>query len=703
MKKGIVFVLFLLLVMNRASLASEQEDGSQESTKPFVIEEIRVTAQNVQLAPTRTEVFMEDYNIAGQPANVLDILKDRAMIDFRGESDLVPESDTIQMRGFDIRQFLVSVDGLVIQKTGGFWGGHYVDFGMIPLSLVDSIEILSGPHSALYDGKSYGGVLNFKSKEPIFYDNPHLEGKVSTSFRSYDTRGQRVDLQGGNKGLNLGFSYENYHTDGYLRNSGADMDTVTGWFGYRLPSHGYLRLTGTYGDLEREIPSANDPGQKNYDSSYPVVSTGDVSPRWRNPDDNSRRDYDGHSLRLDFVQPSPMGEWSLGAYYTDEGQAFHRDGFDYSDYTTNYVSYGALVKNEFKISDNHEITLGMDTAHLFQKYSEKLVETWAGYLQDKWQIIPRLSLTAGVRYENIDVWWDNWWEDSAEYPGGAFKDSSHPSKLVRRSYDQFVPKSLLTFRMDDLAAWLRDTSLSLGMSKIWSPRDYCEVCSWGSGVEVDPTHGVGYDLVFTRRLWKNIALNVDFSLYEFKDYGIWANANTDFFKDAIWGRRMVELEDVQKKGVDIEVNGNILDNLYFYLSYSFNEWKYKGPHNGDPEEWADEDLSDRAKHRLNAGVQYNLFENTLILVDFKFQDKQVQQVIGMVDDDPGNLYVNEVSLDSYHVFDFAVEQQLFKDRYHLKQGTLKLFVNNLFDEEYSNSQGYPMTDRTFGAALSLSF
>jgi len=75
---------------------------------------------------------MEDYNIAGQPTNILDILKDRASIDFRGQSDLVPADDSIQMRGFDTRQFLTSVDGLVIQKTGGFWGDHNIDFGIIP-------------------------------------------------------------------------------------------------------------------------------------------------------------------------------------------------------------------------------------------------------------------------------------------------------------------------------------------------------------------------------------------------------------------------------------------------------------------------------------------------------------------------------------------------------------------------------------------
>ena len=707
MKKMFVFAVFLVFLMTGSVLSDENRVSDKSPNKlsddTFVIEELRVTAQSVKLSPNKTEVFMDDYNIAGQPVNVLDILKDRAIIDFRGESDLVPESDSIQMRGFDIRQFLISVDGLVIQKTGGWWGTHYVDFGMIPLSIVDSIEILSGPHSALYDGKSFGGVLNFKTREPVFYDTAQLEGSISTSLRSYNTQSQRVDLNGGKGAVNLGFSYEKYHTDGYLRNNEADMDTVTGRLGYKLPSGGYIRLTGTYSDLEREIPCANDPARDDYDNDYPVVKAGDVSPRWLNPDDDSKRDYDGHSLRFDFMQPSSIGTWSLGGYYTDEGQAYHRDGFDYSEYTTNYVSYGALVKNEFNISDNHEITMGMDTAHLYQKYSEKIVETWAGYIQDKWQIIPRLSWTAGLRYENIDIWWDNWWEPSTTYPDGAFKDPSHASTHVRRNYDQLAPKSFLTYEMDDLAPWLRDTSVSLGVSKIWTPRDYCEVCSWGSGVEIDPTHGIGYDIVFTRRLWRNISLNVDVSHYEFQDYSIWANAGTDYFKEAIWGRRMVELEDVHKEGVDVELNGNILDNLSFYLSYSFNEWKYKGPHNGGPEEWADQDLGDRAKHRLNAGVQYNLFENTLLLLDYKFQDKQVQQVIGMVDDDPSDLYVNEVSLDSYHVFDFAVEQQLFQDWYHLKKGTLKLYVNNLFDEAYSNSQGYPMTDRTFGATLSIKF
>lgn len=703
MKKLFVMTGLFLFMLTAHSGMADEKDTADASDKALVLDEIKVTAKSIEVNPYKTEVFLEDYNIAGQASNVLDILKDRATIDFRGQTDLVPESDTIQMRGFDSRQFLISVDGLVLQKTGGWWGEHYVDFGMIPLSIIESIEFLSGPHSALYDGKSFGGVVNFKTKAPKFYETAQIEGELSTGIRSYNTQSHKLSLQGGKGGLNLGFSYEKYHTDGYLRNNEADIDTVTGRLGYKLPSGGYIRFTGTYSDLERELPCANDPDRDDYDGDYPVVEEGDVAARWQNPDDDSSRHYDGHSVRFDFNQPSSMGTWTVGAYYTDEGQSYHRRGFDYSGYTTNYVSYGALARNEFELSDKHLVTVGVDTAHLYQKYSEKIVETWAGYVQDRWQIIPRLSLMAGLRYEEVDIWWDNWWTPSSTYPDGAYKDPSHPSKHVKRNYDQVAPKSFLTYQMDDLARWLRDTSISMGVSKIWTPRDYCEVCSWGSGVEVEPTRGIGYDLVFSRRVCKNIFFNIDVSHYEFEDYGIWANAATDYFKEAIWGRRMVELEEVHKEGVDIELNGNIFDDLYFYLSYSFNEWKYEGPLNGGPEEWAKQDLSDRAKHRLNAGLRYNLMENTLVLLDYKFQDDQVQQIVSMVDDDPSDLFVREAALDSYHVFDLAVEQNLFQNWNHIKKGTLKVYVNNVFDETYSNSEGYPMTDRTFGVALNLKF
>ena len=94
-------------------------------------------------------------------------------------------------------------------------------------------------------------------------------------------------------------------------------------------------------------------------------------------------------------------------------------------------------------------------------------------------------------------------------------------------------------------------------------------------------------------------------------------------------------------------------------------------HNTGPAGNAAEKLDDRAKHRVNAGLRYNLFEKTLLLLDYKYQEKQIA-------------YVCEEEPNGF-----------------IKDGVLKFYVNNLLDEEYENSRGYPMTDRTFGVALSF--
>lgn len=213
--------------------------------------------------------------------------------------------------------------------------------------------------------------------------------------------------------------------------------------------------------------------------------------------------------------------------------------------------------------------------------------------------------------------------------------------------------------------------------------------------------------MIARRIWKDINLNVDFSHYEIKDYPVSADSSSDYYKESPWGpgwnRRKVSLEEVHKDGVELELNGHILDNLEFYLSYAYNDWKYKGPHNGGPEEIADERMSDRAKHRANAGLRYNLFENTRLLLDYKYQDKQVNEVVDVIDEDAGLWESREVQIDSYGVFDFAVQQTLFEKWGAFSSGALKFYVNNLLDEKYQTSRGYPATDRTYGVGLSFGF
>jgi len=244
--------------------------------------EIQVTAprekKGIVVAPSTTTINVDEYKVLGTPQNVVDILKDRAIIDFRGETDLVPDDDTISMRGFSASRFGTAIDGLTIQKTGGRKSSHIVDYALLPTWLIEKIEIMPGPHSALYPGKSIGGVLNLITKTPKKYPTLKPDVNVTTSYQSYNTQNHNINLQGGVNSFIYDVGYQKYLTDGYLRNNEADIDTVFGRIGYILPSDGHITLSASFTDADREIAVNNDPADNDYDSDYPDVTSSSFDP-----------------------------------------------------------------------------------------------------------------------------------------------------------------------------------------------------------------------------------------------------------------------------------------------------------------------------------------------------------------------------------------------------------------------------------------
>ena len=77
-----------------------------------------------------------------------------------------------------------------------------------------------------------------------------------------------------------------------------------------------------------------------------------------------------------------------------------------------------------------------------------------------------------------------------------------------------------------------------------------------------------------------------------------------------------------------------------------------------------------AKNRVNAGLRYHLFENTLLLLDYKYQDEQVVQKSEEIT--PNEWAFTKIPMDAYHVFDLAVQQTLFKHRGPFKKCHLKI-------------------------------
>ncbi len=210
------------------------------------------------------------------------------------------------------------------------------------------------------------------------------------------------------------------------------------------------------------------------------------------------------------------------------------------------------------------------------------------------------------------------------------------------------------------------------------------------------------DLIFQRRVWKDITVMLDFSHYEFDNYVVWGEWSSSEFQNSPWGRRMAELEDVSKDGIEMEINGDVTDQLSMNISFAYVDWQYDGPKTGFEGMSADA-LSNRAKYRINSGVTYNLTDRLQFHMDYKHQDKQERDVIDIIDEDAGLFEIRTVKIDSYGVMDFSASYLLFEKWKRVENPTLKVFVNNALDEDYVNVRGYPATERTYGAALSMAF
>ncbi len=707
---ALTFLAVMLIASSKAAAEEKIAVGAQENVQK--IEELTVKAPagapEVALSPEMTQIDLEEYETVGQAASVVDVLKTRAIIDFRGDSDLTPGVDEIYLRGFDAKRFVTAIDGVTIQKTGGRKSSNIIDYALLPTFLMEKIEIIPGPHSALYDSKSIGGVINLVPFTPRRYENLKPEITLNTSYRSYNTQVHNVLVRGGLNRLFYDVAYQKNKSDGYLRHSKSDIDNLFGRLGWLLSDDGFIALSAYSSDVDRDAAVNNSPENNgDYDDDYPEASGGQFDP-YQDPSWDGLTD----GYRLNYEQSLPFGRLALGAYYSEEmrDRTYFEEQEDSkpSSLKTEWVQQGGKLSDEIQWTEDHKTTVGFDFA---QMYDDGVADTKTerinkkgGFLQHQWRIFPTLDVKVGMRYEDVTVWVGNASNGKLYIP--------ERGEYIERNWDQWVPKSFATWQMDPLADWLKDTSLSFGVSKIWRAPDYhgdYNPQGRPAGAWIDPEHGMGYDVILKRRLWGNVDLKLNYAFYDIKDFIATNSDNARFTPNPKsseppdWDPRLnfsdykINLEEVYRHGVDLELGGNLTETLSFHLSYAWQTFENKGD-----EPAGDAELDRRAEHRINAGLRYAVFEKTMLLLDYYYQSKEVPEVSDQTTD-----YFKRFENDAYHLVDIGVDQTLVQSKKGFKEVLLSLYVKNLFDETYyentGDSAGFPATDRTYGIGLSLKF
>lgn len=395
------------------------------------LEEIVVTAQkraqNLQDVPVAVSAFTGDS------------LASRGITNIRELNSLTPGLQIAQgtgvalpfLRGIGSNASAVGNESSVAVYTDGLYFTRLPQ-GFLSLNNIERVEVLKGPQGTLFGRNSSGGVINIVTPDPSF----DFQGHGSAGLGRFDTFQGNIYLTGGLSdkvaidlstggtyqrkgwgrniltGRKVGFQNDFTARSKLLFQPGETTKFVlTGYYAYSRVSTqgntfpGYTR--GTYASpyiLETTLPNFYDVASgvdgRNQTSGWGVSlrATQDIG------SDVTLTSITGYTHEKE-LQPGdvdqtarPDGNYALHMRVNQVTQEFQLNGKSGPlTWVTGLFYYNAV--SEYNPSD-FTGTLFTPRVQLFAKQK---AESYAAYGQATYEILPRLSLTAGLRFTNDKV------------------------------------------------------------------------------------------------------------------------------------------------------------------------------------------------------------------------------------------------------------------------------------------------------------
>ena len=239
-----------------AAEGGELQPTTDLSTIVLPVPEIGITAarseREVLDVPGNVNVITRQTIEESGARNVPDLLRREAGV-FVTNTTTNREGYTVEIRGFNNgggngSATLVMIDGRRVNEPSS----GSVDWTFVPLDVIDSIEIVRGPASALYGDNAEAGVIHIRTLRPERGVRGVLTGRAGT----YDTYDGTLWV-GGSAGLVSASAYVlGGSTDGYRDRSGLHNGRGQLDLAVDLAGHGTLGIRGGYDSGVRNRPGA---------------------------------------------------------------------------------------------------------------------------------------------------------------------------------------------------------------------------------------------------------------------------------------------------------------------------------------------------------------------------------------------------------------------------------------------------------------
>lgn len=634
-------------------------DHSQAETPYYKLGEVVVTDQDLSAESVATIHTITDVDIARKGLRSLDeALKLVPGVYIRHAAAGVPRID---IRGLRTRHVLLLLNGIPVKDT---YDGQFDPTG-IPVDNIARIKVTTGGGSVLYGAGGSAGIINIITKT----GEQGLHASLFNEFGADGYFSTNVTLTGGSDKIDgvvsLGntsrdatpvsddFKSTSMQDDDTRENSDFESQTAFAGLNYAATDALNLGLTVNYQDGEKGVPPSTI---------------------------NDKKDLFASSVKYDRIEENKTASVQAAFDYTFNAPLQLR-GWVFS-------SRGDLLSNRYDDDTYSTITKKGG-------FSEDATSTVnGGSLQLSW--LPRATdrLTAAVMMEK-----DSWESDGYEIDkNGKQQDFTTDADLDTAS---------LALEYSTRIADKVDLVLGSGVHAMNKDEGDDED-------DFSAMVAVGYDLTETTRLTGSWSRSIRFPSVK-QLYSEEGNADlttetihtwelgvtqqlpaatavsvTGYIKDA---EDFIEkdvddiyrnYEEYRFKGVEIEVVNTAVENLTLSASAAFmtSEDRSTGSEKDELQNRPEQKFSLEGSYRLPCGLTAQL--SVMHVADQYYYSK--------------NAPLEKAELDDFQIVDARLSQTLFND-------SLEIFLRaeNLLDENYEQSYGYPGQGRTVYAGGILRF
>lgn len=701
-------LVLVLLVFGSVGMAKADDTDQAKEKEAHEIEQILVRAQKENIPVyVQDVVTQEEINRPAVSGSILDSLQNQAGFQFLRTSPTNPQNNKIRLRGFGETRFKVMVDGVAMQRDGSYGGAGPVHWSTLSTENIERIEIVRGAGPAKF-GNTLGGVVNIVTKKPG--DKP--ETSVTALYGSFNTWDGKLSHSARKGPLFWTVAASHFETDGFLRNNFSDRDNVSLNVGLDLPHDFEIGLGFDYSAMDNGMTVYNMPDSPYFDSGKPqseASSIGGPGTRFKNGNltwgDRSHAYEENESFTAYLSKDFKAGKakiiyklWNADRteYYYD---AANPDKKIYERKTNIEDNNWSLQGDVDYTLGNHELGFGGEwrsygwggqNVHYIDKsyftgainFFYYVKEGFNGqphnkkyqalYAQDRWKFHPKWDLEFGVRQE---------WYHASKVDSAAFGYTwATEEKDVDESH--LDPRIALTGR-----PWTGGTvTARFGIVHRYptSPEHFWWYLNKSSGyfnTELHSEEARQYELQVEQKFSDSVRLTIRGYHYDIENY-------ISSVSVAGVGSVVYNIQDVEIQGLEAEISAALPKNFRAWANLTLQE----GSKSGDPwdvQNRLGNEMPDFPETMFNVGLDY---------VGERLKAGVALNYVGSREHYDGT---DVETMNDYTLLGVNASYRIWENSW--SKWDVLLAINNILDEDYQESYGYPMPGVTAMGGLKITF